>query len=492
MRERTDKWLTGRTLPIILAGAALLWFLFTASMTVLRYRLNYASAYDFGIFSQMYYYMDKLWEPLTTCERDGLLSHFAVHLSPVFYVLLPFYKLVPRPETLLVLQALLVISGMVPLYLLTRAFGFSHIQTLCFGLAYCLYPAFMGGCFYDFHENKFLAVIILWCFYFLETGRFKTMTAMVCLLLLVKEDAPVYAACIGLYVFFCKRQRRYGALIFVGSCLYFCMAIWYINQFGDGAMINRFDNFISDKRLGLISMFKTILVNPAYVLSQIAVKDKVVFFLQMLLPLGFLPLLTKNWRKWPLLIPFLLINLMSNYKYQHSIHYQYTYGSGALLIYLAAVNFRDWRGQDRFLYVKSRRSSSGLESRPSALGLNFHLLVWGLLCGLIFTGIIAESRLFYVRTYARSHESAALARDLLSEIPQEASVRSSTFFIPQLSGRDEIYMIDSSHSAQYVVIDRRPGYQKDQEDILEDCSQQGYVMLGEVDGYVTVMRAEDE
>ena len=73
MRERTDKWLTGRTLPIILAGAALLWFLFTASMTVLRYRLNYASAYDFGIFSQMYYYMDKLWEPLTTCERDGLL-----------------------------------------------------------------------------------------------------------------------------------------------------------------------------------------------------------------------------------------------------------------------------------------------------------------------------------------------------------------------------------------------------------------------------------
>ena len=53
-------------------------------------------------------------------------------------------------------------------------------------------------------------------------------------------------------------------------------------------------------------------------------------------------------------------------------------------------------------------------------------------------------------------------------------------------------MIESTNSAQYVVIDRRPGYQKDQEDILEDCSQQGYVMLGEVDGYVTVMRAEDE
>ena len=92
------------------------------------------------------------------------------------------------------------------------------------------------------------------------------------LLLMVKEDAPVYAACIGLYLFLWKKQYRWGAIVFLASCAYFCMAVWYINRFGDGAMINRFDNFISDKRLGLASMFKTILVNPAYVLSQIAVK----------------------------------------------------------------------------------------------------------------------------------------------------------------------------------------------------------------------------
>ena len=84
-----------------LGAASLFWFLFTAGLTILRYRMNYASAYDFGLFSQMYYYMDKCLLPLTTCERDGLLSHFAVHLSPIFYLLLPLYKLFPRPETLL-------------------------------------------------------------------------------------------------------------------------------------------------------------------------------------------------------------------------------------------------------------------------------------------------------------------------------------------------------------------------------------------------------
>ena len=66
MTERMDRWLTSRRLWMILGGTAVLWFLFTASMTILRYRLNYSSAYDFGIFSQMYYYMDKGLTPLTT------------------------------------------------------------------------------------------------------------------------------------------------------------------------------------------------------------------------------------------------------------------------------------------------------------------------------------------------------------------------------------------------------------------------------------------
>lgn len=200
--ERIEKWLTSRRSWMILAAAAGIWFLFTASMTILRYRLNYASAYDFGIFSQMYYYMDKGLTPLTTCERDGLLSHFAVHLSPVFYVLLPFYKLVPRPETLLVLQALLVISGIIPLCLLTRFLRFTRLQTLCFGLMYCAYPAFMGGCFYDFHENKFLTVIILWTMYFLETGRFKSMVCSAALLLLVKR-MPLSMRPASGFIFFC-------------------------------------------------------------------------------------------------------------------------------------------------------------------------------------------------------------------------------------------------------------------------------------------------
>lgn len=473
--KRLEQWLEGRRLWIILSGASAAWFVFVAAMTVLRYRLNYSSTYDFGLFSQIFYYMDKCLEPLSTCERDGLLSHFAVHLSPIFYVLLPFYKLVPRPETLLVLQALAVAGGIIPVCLLGKAFGFSRVRLLVFGLMYCLYPAFMGGCFYDFHENTFLAVIILWTMYFLETGRFKSMLACVALLLTVKEDAPVYAACIGLYLFLWKKRYGYGTAVFLGSCLYFCLAIWYINRFGNGAMVNRFDNFISDKQMGLISMFKTILVNPAYVLSQIAVGSKLLFFAQMLLPLGFLPLMTRDWQKWTLLIPFVLINLMSNYKYQHSIYFQYTYGSGALLFYLGMANFRD--------LANAGRAGRRWKWRPWR-----EMALCGLVCGITLLGVVAAQKGKYVELYRRHGGQAEMARELLAGIPQEAAVKASTFFVPQLSMRDQVYLLDSRHDGTYAVVDLRPGYEKDKGKAVAELEVEGYVKTGEVEGYVLVMK----
>ena len=248
-------------------------------------------------------------------------------------------------------------------------------------------------------------------------------------------------------------------------------------------MINRFDNFISDKRLGLASMFKTILVNPAYVLSQIAVKDKIMFFLEMLLPLGFLPLMTKDWQKWTLLIPFVLINLMSNYIYQHSIYFQYTYGSGALLIYLALVNFRDIKNAPG----RRRKGGDGYDGRLPAT-----VCAWGLLCGLVLMGGVMYSKSKYAVLYHRHHEEAAQARTLLDQIPPDASVKSSTFFLPQLSMRDEVYLLTSSHPADYMVVDLRKGYEKDLEQILADCREQGYEPEGTVDGYVALLKQDVE
>lgn len=82
------------------------------------------STFDIGIFTQMFESMKRDFSQVTTPERDKFMSHFGVHISPIYYFLLPFYYLFPYGETLEVLQVLVVFSGVIPLYLILKRWIF--------------------------------------------------------------------------------------------------------------------------------------------------------------------------------------------------------------------------------------------------------------------------------------------------------------------------------------------------------------------------------
>lgn len=87
---------TGRRAGLVIAAAAAAVFLAAVlALTVFRVLSYAAPTYDFGIFSQMFHSMRTTGLPVTTCERDRVLSHFAVHVSPIYYLFLPFYALFP-------------------------------------------------------------------------------------------------------------------------------------------------------------------------------------------------------------------------------------------------------------------------------------------------------------------------------------------------------------------------------------------------------------
>ena len=91
---------------IVVTGLLAVGFtVFVSFWTVSRVLCFSTPTYDMGIFSQMFYSMRTTGLPITTVERDGPLSHFMVHVSPIYYLMLPFYCLFPKAETLQVLQA---------------------------------------------------------------------------------------------------------------------------------------------------------------------------------------------------------------------------------------------------------------------------------------------------------------------------------------------------------------------------------------------------
>ena len=336
-----------------------------------------APCFDMGIFTQMYDNMadpSQGFLPITTCERGTELSHFAVHFSPILYLLMPFCIIFEPTVVLTFAQILLVLSAVFPLLLICREIKLSNIKTLIICLLFLLYPVMSSGSFYDFHENAFLAPLIMWTLYFSHKKKWYNtllMFVFALLVLMVKEDAALYVAFISLYVIFGQKKYIRGAAMFVMTVGYFFFAISMISYFqqdmlfgAEGNMLSsRYANIIGEEA-GFLSLVKVFILNPALYAVESFTADKMIYALNMLLPLAFLPLITRKPSRWLLLGPFYILNLVTDYRYQYDIGFQYSFGSGALLVYLATVNLADL-SNDAFFPAPEVEEENALTPNPS-------------------------------------------------------------------------------------------------------------------------------
>lgn len=428
----------------ITAGAALGFFCYVAAWTAGRVLTFSTPSYDFGIFSQMFHSMKTTGLPMTTLERDGLLSHFAVHVSPIYYLILPVYWLFPYPATLQVAQAAILASAAIPLWKLGARHGLTGAQRTLVCTAAMLYPALAGGASYDLHENCFLIPLVLWLLYGLDRNSLPITAISALLTLLVKEDAAVYVAVVGLFILVQAFVRKEGwqklstgAGLLGISVVWFFLVTGYLAQQGDGVMTYRYDNFIYDGSSSLITVVKAVLMNPMKALYECVDPEKLAFIGLTLGPLLGLPLVTRRYERYILLIPYVLVNLMSDYRYQHDIMFQYTFGSTACLLYLTVVNLAD-------LEIPWQR----VLPLVCAVAISFTC----------FRGAIVPTASWYIRDSIRSAAKDQTIRDTLDRIPEDASVTASTYLTTHLSNREILYDVgyttrDHLLASEYVALD---------------------------------------
>jgi uncharacterized membrane protein len=445
----SNPWqLRPKTAVLFLVPLALGFVYFAGVLPAVRYLSHASSCYDFGIFTQMFDNMRESLVPVTTCERDRLLNHFAVHFSPIFYLLLPLYALFPSPVTLLMEQALILVSGLIPLYLLCRDKELSPGACLALGALYMLLPSMAGGTFYFLHENKFLTPLLLWLMYLMEKSRIRILPVLVVTLLIcfVKEDAPVYVAVLGLYYLFSSTKKRQGLYLVIFALAYFILVTQLMRLFGQGIMSSRYKNYLYDGGDSLFTVIKAVILNPIYVIFTSFTAEKLLFLMQMLLPLGFLPCVLRRPAQGLLLIPLVLFNLMSDYPYQHDINYQYTYGPAAFLLLLTVLNY----------------------SQLSEL-IRRRMLIVALVCSVVLFATIHGPKLDYVHQYQANISTHQTIDQTLDAIPKEASVKAATFFVPSLYQHDELYQLETSKQpAEYIVLDLR--YGQNLKDYVQDVS----------------------
>lgn len=470
-RDRRHLW--------IMAGLCGIFLIFACAWTVGRVFTFSTPTYDFGIFSQMFYYMKETGMPLTTVERDGLLSHFNVHMSPIYYLLLPFYWLFPTSAALQILQACVITSAVIPLWKICACHGLTGGKRILVCAMLLAYPAFSGGTSYDIHENCFLMPLILWLFYGIERKNIWISTGSALLTLMVKEDAAVYVAVIALWLIVRSLIRTpegvslettasrpnialiTGLFLLLTSLAWFFAATGYLARIGDGVMTYRYNNFMYDGSSSLVTVIKAMILNPMKAVFECGDPGKLPFIAMTILPLIGLPLITRRYERYILLIPYILVNLMSDYKYQHDIFFQYTFGSGACLIYLCAVNLGE---------MKKRR-----------LQLSF-IITAALACSLCFGIIIAPRGISYPLRSIKNFQYYQEIRDTLAAIPDDASVTATTFYTTALSQRKILFDVHYSSKehlldTQYVVLTR-----------ARESSYDHYASLGQDNGFDNLIK----
>ena len=462
---KTLSSLQSKVVVLIFSG---LFVWFVGTLAVYRYLVYTTSCYDFGIFCQMYYYMKESLTPLTTCERNELLSHFAIHFSPIYYLLLPIYAIFSSPKTLLICQVLIVASGVIPLYLICKNLKLSNATTMAMCVVYTFSPALIMSTFFDFHENKFLVPLVLWLLWAIEKGNLPLMYVFMALNLMIKEDSFIYVSSIALFVIFSKKVRfskkankekslvLHGIIMLVIALVYFFIVSTMMKKYGSGIMEYRYDNIMMNVDEGLLNVVKTILLDPALAISEAFTEDKFLFFLQMTVPLLMLPFATKKISHVFLLIPFFMVNLISDYSYQTQLGYQYVCGVTSLLVYASVLNLSELN-----------------------CSLKKYVASTSMCISMIIGTMYAYGKLCYYDSFCNNGDRIHRTNQMISLIPQDASVEATTYFIPQLSARDEIYHMVSPTdkvigNMDFVVLKVGPGEENYVEEELEYLTNNGY------------------
>ncbi len=490
-----QKWQPGnKTVWISTTALGILCCTVIAVITCLRYLTFSAPNFDFGLFVNMFHNMKETGLPLVTAERDVSMSHFGVHLSPIYYLILPFYCLFPSPLTIQIAQAVVLASGVIPVTLLCKHFKLSGKATILVTAIYALYPALSTGCFYDIHENCFLTPLLLWTFYFFEREKYPAMYLSAFLVLMVKEDAAIYILLFAAFVIFARKKYAHGAILAAAALIYFGVALDILEATAEsyrelyqnaspnpginGPMINRFNNLMLDAEGGLKGVIKTALFNPGYLLTQLFTTSdsgwgKVTYFIQIFLPLGLLPFCTKKPSRWLLVVP-VLMNLLTNYTYQYNIGFQYHFGITAFLIYATAMNLPD-------LKAPARRN---LVSIGAAV------------CCCFYLANVVPTMTSYEERWEKGKDTYQQMESILDTLPEDASLSVSSFLLAHVADRDEIYEIRYHYpktngkyvvepDVDYIVFDGRYAIDAD---LLQAMKDAGYEVTEEHKGLITILQ----
>jgi uncharacterized membrane protein len=175
--------------------------------TIMRHYSFRSNAWDLGILVQSVASTTKgeLFTNNVELYFAPTGSYFGIHFCPILFTLVPFFSLVPRVETIFVMQSLILALGSVPTYLIAKHCLNSRVAALFISASYLLNPSLQGINWYDFTPQVFFPLFILSTTYFLKKRKPLMFLFFTVLTLMTLEQAAYF---LSLYAFYAAWELR--------------------------------------------------------------------------------------------------------------------------------------------------------------------------------------------------------------------------------------------------------------------------------------------
>lgn len=268
------------------------------AVSLAQYHWFIYSGYDLGIFDQV------VWNTSQGRLFEYSFNSYSYLVDHREWLLLPLsvlYWVAPHALTLLVVQTVVLVSGVVPLVLIAQkvlgASGRRGALVLVFvAVAYVLNPSVQAMNLFEFHVLPFVLPLSLWLWWLLLQHRWRWVWVVFVVLLLVREDVALMTAGLGLLlvvfpsVIMTARARVAGAVMTVASLMWFGLMVW-VGTFFSPEGSSKFFTFYDWAGGSPLEGVSYILMHPLQTVGVLFGYDHLIVVLFLFVGVGLLPVL---------------------------------------------------------------------------------------------------------------------------------------------------------------------------------------------------------
>lgn len=430
--RRKSPWLW---LTVAASAAYTIWFGYHTAV----WHLSARSGYDLAIEDNILYNLlhgGPFFKAAPTLGPTG--SHFGRHATLIAYLLLPFYAVHQSAETILVLQAFFIGSAAVPLFLFARA-RIGSVSAFIVAAAYLLHPAVQQSNLFEAHYVKYGLPFVWLLLWLVDSGRTRWAWIIAGLTLAVREDVAAWVVMIGLWASLSGRSLRFGLLLTAISGLYVLiikLIVMPIFTGGADSLMFMYTGLLPRGKSSYAWVLGTVLSNPGFTLETILEKRKLIYLLQLLVPLAALPLRHKL--GWFALLPGGVFCLLAtNYPALTDIHFQYSPHFIAFLLPAVVLALERPASSPRH-EVPHRAWRAGQLALLCAALLPSSYQYGAVLQGNTSRGGPIPYTFGWTDVGRERH---AAVEKLLTILPRDAKVAASAYLVPQISARSNGYSL---------------------------------------------------